>query len=128
MVITTVVTVVVAAAIFGTVAYGIYVGLTQSHYQASPSGIKGAVVSGSLPSGFDASSSNGSGANQAAAAPNAPSGASIAQPAPGVFMPGGPPYGQSGLSGDGISGWGVAYRETTDAEQELYLNTRHFAR
>jgi len=47
---------------------------------------------------------------------SAPSGTAIAQPYPGggPFEPGAPPFGQSGVAGDGLSIWGVAFKESSD--------------
>jgi Protein of unknown function (DUF541) len=47
---------------------------------------------------------------------SAPSGIAIAQPYPGggPFEPGPPPFGQAGVAGDGLSAWGVAFKESSD--------------
>ncbi|HXA42924.1 MAG TPA: SIMPL domain-containing protein [Candidatus Solibacter sp.] len=48
-------------------------------------------------------------------APNAGSTAILQPyPGPGPFQPGPPPYGQTGVGGDGLSAWGVAFKETSD--------------
>ena len=39
-------------------------------------------------------------------------------PGPGPFQPGPPPYGQTGVSGDGLSAWGVAFKETSDPSDQ----------
>lgn len=43
-------------------------------------------------------------------------GTSIAYPypGPGPFQPGMPPFGQAGVGGDGVSAWGVAFKEVSD--------------
>jgi hypothetical protein len=105
LVVASVVAVFVATALFGTVAYAIYAGLNQHRTSGTP---HGAIVTGTVPAAVtvtrDSAPVNGSASSSSA----------IAQPAPGSFLPGGPPYGESGLSADGISAWGVAYREVTD--------------
>lgn len=96
--------VVVVTALFGTVAYGIYAGINQHR---TPAATQGAIITGRAPVAATLSDSapvNGSASSSSA----------IAQPAPGTFLPGGPPYGESGVGADGISAWGVAYREVTD--------------
>jgi hypothetical protein len=47
---------------------------------------------------------------------SAPSGIAIAQPYPGngPFEPGAPPFSQAGVAGDGLSTWGVAFKESSD--------------
>jgi hypothetical protein len=56
-------------------------------------------------------------------APNVALGAPISAniaiyPGPGPFQPGSPPFGQVGASGDGLSAWGVAFKETADANAQ----------
>ena len=104
---------VLAVAIFGTVAFGIYAGLTASQHKAN---VQTAVVTGTAPEGL----TSASGATNVAAAPgavpvadSAANSSAIAQPAPG-FYPGMPPVGSGGATGDGISTWGIAYRQVSD--------------
>jgi len=114
LVILSAVVAVLAVAIFGTVGFGIYAGLTAAH-KPSPHG----VVSGSAPEGVAGASgtTNTAAAPGGAALPVADSAANssaIAQPAPGAFYPGMPPFGTGGAAADGISAWGVAYRQVSD--------------
>jgi hypothetical protein len=104
VVVASVVAVLVATALFGSVAYGIYVGINQQH---TPGATRGAIVTGVVP--LAVTSGNSAPVNGSASSSSA-----IAQPAPGAFLPGGPPYGESGVGADGISAWGVAYREVGD--------------
>lgn len=108
LVITSVVAVVFVLAVLGTVGYGIYAGLNASRSAAH----QGAIVTGSVPGASVANAATSTGAALDAVAPANSS--AIAQPAPGAFQPGYPPFTQGGVSGDGISGWGVAYREVSD--------------
>jgi hypothetical protein len=51
----------------------------------------------------------------------APTSASIAYSYPGgigPFQPGPGPFGQAGVAADGLSSWGVAFKETTDASAQ----------
>jgi hypothetical protein len=73
----------------------------------------------SLIAGLPASGSAGGGARFApSVAPGVPGGAATGilqpYPGPGPFQPGPPPFGQVGAGGDGLSAWGVAFKETTD--------------
>ena len=102
---------VLALAVFGTVAFGIYAGLTAG--QRSKDTVQSEVITGTVPN------SSGSSGSSTAAAPAtgvtmADSASAIAQPAPGLFNPGMPPYGTGGAAADGISAWGVAYRQVSD--------------
>jgi hypothetical protein len=108
LVITSVVAVVFALAVLGTVGYGIYAGLN-AHRSTTPTG---AIVTGSVPGASRANAATNTSAALDAVAPANSS--AIAQPAPGAFEPGFPPFSQGGAGGDGINGWGVAYREVKD--------------
>jgi hypothetical protein len=58
----------------------------------------------------------GFGPNVALGAPGSANSAILQPyPGPGPFQPGSPPFGQVGASGDGLSAWGVAFKETADA-------------
>jgi hypothetical protein len=108
MIVVSLAVVVVALAIFGTVAFGIYSGLADGQHRKAAA-TPAAVVTGSAPrlSRQDA-------ATNVAAAP----GEAIAQPAPGAFSPGSPPVAGGGVAADGISAWGVAYKEVSDANAQ----------
>jgi hypothetical protein len=73
----------------------------------------------SLIAGLRASGSASGGARFApSVAPGVPGGAATGilqpYPGPGPFQPGPPPFSQVGASGDGLSAWGVAFKETAD--------------
>ena len=115
MVILSAVVAVLAVAIFGTVAFGIYAGLTAGQHKTTP---PSAVVTGAVPQGY----TSANGATNVTAAPagagvpvadSVANSSAIAEPAPG-FYPGTPPFGTGGAAGDGISAWGVAYRQVSD--------------
>jgi len=111
LVILSAVAAVLAIAVFGTVAFGIYAGLTAG--QRSKTNVQSAVITGSPPNGFVSNSGSSTSAAPAAGVPVADANA-IAQPAPGAFYPGMPPFGTGGAAADGISAWGVAYRQVSD--------------
>ena len=102
---------VLAVAVFGTVGIGIYAGLTTKH--SSKADVQSAVITGTPPNGGGYNGSSTS-TVPAAGVPVADNGSAIAQPAPGAFYPGMPPFGTGGAVADGISAWGVAYREVSD--------------
>lgn len=113
---------VLALAVFGTVAFGIYAGLGAG--ARNKANVQGAVVAGSVPAGFSSANDGDTRSTAAPAAPaevapgaGAPVGtnsSAFAQPAPGAFYPGMPPFGNGGAAPDGISAWGVAYRQVGD--------------
>jgi hypothetical protein len=111
MVVLSVAVVVVVVALFGTVAYGVYAGLNT--HQVTTPGKAGAIVSGTAARAAlgVATDSASTSRNTAAAAPIGST--AIAQPAPEYF-PGGPPFADGGVGADGISAWGVAFREVAD--------------
>lgn len=113
LVILSAVAAVLAVAVFGTVALGIYAGLTAG--QRNKAIVQSAVISGSAPAGVVGDKS---GSGTAAAAPTglaaAENTSTFAQPAPGGFYPGMPPFGTGGAAADGISAWGIAYRQVSD--------------
>jgi hypothetical protein len=99
------VVVAVLVAMIGATALAMYQGTRpKSHAGGSPSQGQVAVFPAA-----PADASNGSAAL-------AGSGIAIAQPYPGngPFQPGPPPFGQSGVAGDGLSTWGVAFKATSD--------------
>lgn len=110
VVVASVVAVLVATALFGTVAYGIYAGI---NLHRTPAATQGAIVTGSVPASVGAPAAATALSDSAPVNGSASSSSAIAQPAPGTFLPGAP-YGDSGVGADGISAWGVAYREVTD--------------
>lgn len=114
MAVAAVVVVVLAMALFGTLAYGVYTGIQDGQRKAVH---PGDVVTGHAPGAL---SSEGSGLNSAAAPSSAlNANLGIAQPAPGAYSPGGPPFGGTGgVAADGISAWGVAYKEVDDASAQ----------
>lgn len=109
LVILSVVVVAMVTALFGTVAYGVYTGLNAGHRTSTV----GTVVSGTAARAALGLATDSAPAGSAGSAGSA----AIAQPAPGYF-PGGPPFGDGGVSADGISAWGVAFREVTDPKAE----------
>ena len=97
---------VVLASIVATVAVAMSDGLSAGRgHSTGPAGVA---------SSHSTALSAGDG-NVGLGAPNASS-AAILQPypGPGPFQPGPPPYGQTGVGGDGLSAWGVAFKETSD--------------
>ena len=110
------VVVLLALAILGAVAYGVSSGIADGQRKAATR--NDAIVSGSVPG--TASAQSGESTSAAAPALGAPAAnLAIAQPAPGSFNPGGPPYGGAGgVAADGLSAWGVAYREVSDANAQ----------
>lgn len=111
--------VVVIVAIVGTVAFAMYDGIQAGH-KAHGNGVGGGssqVQVGTLPAGLTAGTTNTAGTGS-----SVPSGAAILQPYPypggGPFQPGPPPFAQPGASGDGLSSWGVAFKETTDSNAQ----------
>jgi hypothetical protein len=95
----TTVVVIVLVAILGTTALAMYEGI-----QAGRKTQRQVAV---FPAAPGADATNGSAA---------PGGTAIAQPYPGggPFEPGPPPFGQSGVAGDGLSTWGVAFKANSD--------------
>ena len=98
---------VVLASIVATVALAMADGLSAGRgHSAGPGGIASSHIA-TLP-----------GDNSGTIALGAPVAGSTAilqpYPGPGPFQPGPPPYGQTGVSGDGLSAWGVAFKETSD--------------
>ncbi|GAC1332274.1 MAG: hypothetical protein NVSMB17_11190 [Candidatus Dormibacteria bacterium] len=111
MVVVTALAVAIALALVGTVAYGVYTGFQDNQRKAA---VRGGVVSGHAPG--TPALEYGALTSAAPATGAATHGdLAIAQPAPGVFAPGGPPFGGAGgAAADGLSAWGVAYREVSD--------------
>lgn len=100
---------VVLASIVVTVAVAMSDGLAAGRaHSTGPAGIASSHIA-TLPAGD-------SSGNVALGAPSA----AILQtyPGPGPFQPGPPPYGQTGVGGDGLSAWGVAFKETSDANAQ----------
>lgn len=98
----------VAVALFGTVAFGIYTGITDGQHKAAVK--QDAIVTGTAP--------RASARQDSASTAAAPS-LGIAQPAGGTFTPGSPPFGGTGgVSADGLTAWGVAYRSVSDANAQ----------
>ena len=95
-----------ALAVFGTVAFGIYAGLSAG--QRNKANVQGAVITGYSTSATPAEVAPGAGA------PVGTNSSAFAQPAPGAFYPGMPPFGNGGAAADGVSAWGVAYRQVGD--------------
>jgi hypothetical protein len=107
--------VIVLLAIFATVAAAMYGGIHagRDSHSASNSPALGRVVN--LPAVDTANGAPG-------VALGAPSSGNTAilqpYPGPGPFQPGTPPFGQVGANGDGLSAWGVAFKETADANAQ----------
>jgi Protein of unknown function (DUF541) len=99
------VVVTVLAAMTGAAALAMYQGI-QPNPKGHPSGSSSQRQVAIFPAAPGAGAANGS----------APSNIAIAQPYPGggPFEPGPPPFGQSGVAGDGLSTWGVAFKATSD--------------
>ncbi|HEX4622604.1 MAG TPA: SIMPL domain-containing protein [Myxococcaceae bacterium] len=98
---------VVLASIVATVAVAMSDGLAAGRSRSTGSGGIASSQIATLPA-------DGS-ANVALGAPSAGSTAILQPyPGPGPFQPGPPPYGQTGVGGDGLSAWGVAFKETSD--------------
>lgn len=121
---TTLVTVVVAivmVAIVGTVAAAMYEGIQAGH-KGRPAGSSAQGQVAVFPAIAPADSISVP-ANLRSGAPtnSAASGTSIAYPYPGgigPFQPGLFPFGQGGVAADGLSSWGVAFKETSDANAQ----------
>ena len=110
---------IVMLALVGTVAAAMYEGI-----QAGRKGRPGSSSTQGQVAVFPAiapADSLSSPANLRSGAPtssSAANGSSIAYPNPGgigPFQPGPGPFGQAGVAADGLSSWGVAFKETTDA-------------
>ncbi len=103
---------VVLVSIVATVAVAMSDGLSAGRgHSTGPGGIASSQIA-TLPAGD-------SPVNGAVGAPSADSTAILQPyPGPGPFQPGPPPYGQTGIGGDGLSAWGVAFKETSDANAE----------
>jgi hypothetical protein len=106
--------VIVLVAIFATAAAAMYEGINASRgiHPAGTSPTVGRVVGLRAVDGAN-------GANGAINVAGVPARGNTAilqpYPGPGPFQPGSPPFGQVGASGDGLSAWGVAFKETADA-------------
>jgi hypothetical protein len=109
--------VIVLMAIFATVVAAMYEGIQAGRqgHPTSNSPVLGQVVS--LPA---VDTANGAASNVALGAPGSTGNIAIIQPypGPGPFQPGSPPFGQVGANGDGLSAWGVAFKETADANAQ----------
>jgi hypothetical protein len=116
---TTLVSVVVAivmVAIVGTVAAAMYEGI-----QAGRKGRPGSSSTHGPVAVFPAIAPADSTSAPANLRGNASTSASIAYPYPGgggPFQPGPGPFGQGGVAGDGLSSWGVAFKEASDANAQ----------
>lgn len=107
--------VIVLVAIFATAAAAMYEGIQAGRlgHPASNSPALGQVVN--LPAVDTANGAPG----VAPGAPGSPGNAILQPyPGPGPFQPGSPPFGQAGAGGDGLSAWGVAFKETADANAQ----------
>jgi hypothetical protein len=121
---TTLVSVVVAivlVAIVGTVATAMYEGI-QAGRKAHPAGAsrQGPVAAFPAIAPADSISAPANLRGNASTSRSASDGSSIAYPYPGIgpFQPGPGPFGQGGVAADGLSSWGVAFKETTDANAQ----------
>jgi len=107
--------VILLVAVFATGAAALYEGAQAVGKSHQTSGTSISLIAG-LPA-----ISTANGGSAPGFAPGVPtSGNAIAQPypGPGPFEPGLPPFGQAGATADGLSAWGVAFKETTDANAQ----------
>jgi len=96
----------VLVAMVGATALAMYEGI-QPRPKSHPTGSSWQRQVAVFPAAPGAQAANGSAVS---------SGIAIAQPYPGggPFEPGPPPFGQSGVAGDGLSTWGVAFKANSD--------------
>jgi hypothetical protein len=107
---------IVMVAIVGTVAAAMYEGI-----QAGRKGRPGSSSTQGHVAVFPAIAPADSSSAPAHVVGTASTSASIAYPYPGgggPFQPGPGPFGQGGVAGDGLSSWGVAFKETSDANAQ----------
>jgi hypothetical protein len=109
---------IVMLALVGTVAAAMYEGIQAGRKGPGSSSTQGQVAVFPAIAPADSLSAPANLRSSAPTNSSAANGSSIAYPNPGgfgPFQPGPGPFGQAGVAADGLSSWGVAFKETTDA-------------